>query len=129
MHRIRQNGKLTQVIFEHPDGGLISVPMSETSLELSPPSLQIAGVTPPFDPKKLLQLTVLVSNFRSTVSTQTEDEEVVHPEIDAKTASNTQNQNCRQPPQPRAIDRTDRSVSRENPRPKSDVVNANEEGN
>lgn len=129
VHRIRQLGKLTKVIFEHPDGGLISVPMSETSLELSQPSPQIGGVTPRFDPKKLLQLTVLVSALGSTASTPEEDEEVVTREIDAKPASNTQSQNRREQRKPRAIDQPDSSLSRKNPRPKTDVANANEEGN
>jgi hypothetical protein len=78
--------------------------MSETSLDLSQPSPQIGGVTPRFDPKKLLQLTVLVSTLGSTVSTGTEDEDVVTREIDAKPASNTQSQNSRQQRKPRAID-------------------------
>jgi hypothetical protein len=129
VHRIHQLGKLTKVIFEHPDGGLISVPLSETSLELPQPSPQIGGVTPRFDPKKLRQLTVLVSNLGSTASTGTEDEEVVNREIDAKAACNTQSQNRRQQRKPRAIDPPDSSLSRKNPRPKTDVAKANEEGN
>ncbi len=129
MHRIRRLGKLTKVIFEHPDGGLISVPISETSLELPQPSPQIGGVTPRFDPKKLRQLTVLVSTLGSTASTGTEDEEVITREIDAKTASKTQSQNHRQQRKPKAIDQPDSSVNRKNPRPKTDVANANEEGN
>jgi hypothetical protein len=73
VHQIRQLGTLLKVIFEHPDGGLISVPVSETSLEVSPPYPKIEGVTPRFDPKKLRQLTVLVSTLGSTASTRTED--------------------------------------------------------
>lgn len=129
MHRIHQLGKLTKVIFEHLDGGLISVSLSETSLELPQPSPQIGGVTPRFDPKKLRQLTVLVSNLGSTASIGTEGEEVVNREIDAKAACNTQSQNRRQQRKPRAINPPDSSLSRKNPRPKTDVAKTNEEGN
>jgi len=129
VHRIHHLGKLTRVIFEHPDGGLISVPLSETSLELPQPSPQIEGVTPRFNPKKLQQLTVLVSNLGSTASTGTEDKEVFNRKIHAKAVCNNQSQNRHQQRKPRAINPPDSSLSRKNHRPKTDVAKTNEEEN
>lgn len=56
VHQTRRLGKSTRVIVEHPEGGLLSLPASETSLELSKPSLVAGGVPPLFDPEKLLRL-------------------------------------------------------------------------
>ncbi len=52
----RQVGKSVRVIVEHPDGGLISLPASETSLEPTQPVAVIGGKTPLFDPQLLLGL-------------------------------------------------------------------------
>lgn len=56
VHSIRRLGKSIRVIIEHPNGGLLSLAASETSLELTSPPPVIEGQTPLFDPKKLLQL-------------------------------------------------------------------------
>jgi hypothetical protein len=128
VHQIRQLGKVLKVILEHPDGGLMSVPASETSLEPPLPALQIGGVTPRFDPKKLRQLTVLVSTLRSTVGTRTEDEKVINPKIDAKTASHIPSQNLSEQRKTGEIDRPDSSLSRKNS-PAKDLTKSREEKN
>jgi hypothetical protein len=118
VHQIRHDGKCLKVILEHPDGGLISVPASETSLEPPSRAVQIGGVTPAFDPNKLLQLTVLVSTLSSTTGTRAEDKKVINPKIDAKTASNIPNPTLGNQRKTRAIDCSDSSPNRQNPRPK-----------
>lgn len=99
MYQIRQAEKQTRVILEHPDGGLLSVPIRETNFSPPPPSPKIGGMTPLFNPEKLLRLTLLVSTHGATMSEQIslspEDEEIVERKIDAKTNANAQNRNRR----------------------------------
>ncbi|MDV2998994.1 MAG: hypothetical protein N5P05_004321 (plasmid) [Chroococcopsis gigantea SAG 12.99] len=118
VHQIRHDGKRLKVILEHPDGGLISVPVSETSLEPPSPSIQIGEVTPRFDANKLQQLTVLVSVLGSNARTRAEDEKVINPKIDAKTASNTPNSTRSEQPSTRKINNSNSSAHRQNPRRK-----------
>ena len=118
MHLIRRLGTILKVILEHPDGGLISVPSSETSLEPPSPQNQIEGITPKFEPKKLLQLTVLISSLGSTAYTSTEDEKMIHPKIDGKTVSLIPNQDLDDQRKTRKINQSNSSSSRKNPRPK-----------
>jgi hypothetical protein len=125
VHQIRHDGKRLKVILEHPDGGLISLPVSETSLEPPSPTIQIGGVTPPFDPNKLRQLTVLVSTLGSTAGTSAEDEKVIKPKIDAKTASNIPNPTRSDRRKTREINHSDSSPHRQNPRAK-DVTKSRE---
>jgi hypothetical protein len=125
VHQIRHDGKCLKVILEHPDGGLISVPASETSLEPPSRAIQIGGVTPAFDPNKLLQLTVLVSTLSSTAGTRAEDKKVINPKIDAKTASNIPNPTLSHQRKTRAINHSDSLPNRQNPRPK-DVTKSRE---
>lgn len=56
VRQIRHLGKSVRVIVEHPDGGLISLPASQTSLDRTQPVSLIGGKTPLFDPKLLLGL-------------------------------------------------------------------------
>ena len=56
VRQIRKVGKLTKVIVTHPDGGLLSLPSDETSLENSEVCLTALQTTPLFDPEKLLRL-------------------------------------------------------------------------
>ena len=60
MRSIRRLGKSVRIIVEHPDGGLLSLPANETSLELTPPRVAVKGQLPLFEPKKLWQLTKCV---------------------------------------------------------------------
>jgi hypothetical protein len=118
VHQIRHDGKRLKVILEHPDGGLISVPISETSLEPPSPSIQIGEVTPRFDVNKLRQLTVLVSGGCSTARTSAEDEKVINRKIDAKTASNIANPTRSEQLSTRETNHSDSSPHRQNPRRK-----------
>lgn len=70
MRSYRQIGNLLKVLVEHPDGGLISIPASETSLEVTQPVPQISGQTPLFDPKKLRTL----ARWLATLDTATTEE-------------------------------------------------------
>lgn len=56
MRSIRRLGKSVRIIVEHPDGGLLSLPANETSLELTPPRVAVLGQLPLFEPRKLWQL-------------------------------------------------------------------------
>ena len=90
MRSIRHLGKSVQVIIEHPLGGLVSLPGSETSLEPSLPCTQIEGKTALFDPKNLQQLaerlaTLDIADTKEISSCQ-QYQEVVVRKIDAKTA-------------------------------------------
>lgn len=131
MRQIRPVGKQTRVIFEHPDGGLLSLPMAETSLSLPQPSQKIGDVTPLFDPQKLLRLTQLVSTYGSTVTEQIssspEHEEIVDRKIDAKTTSNTKNRNRPHRPIKSTLNQSDSPVSGKNPRPTTDKANKGED--
>lgn len=88
---IRQVGKLTKVIVEHPDGGLLSLPSDETSLDISEPCPKVLGTTPLFEPKQLLRLAEWMASKNTADAKETsscpQHEEVVHSQIDAKTAS------------------------------------------
>lgn len=90
MRSIRHLGKFVRVIIEHPQGGQVSLPISETSLEPSLPWTQIEGKTPLFDPKNLQRLvewvaTKALADTKEIPSCQ-QHTEVVERKIDAKTA-------------------------------------------
>lgn len=90
MRSIRHLGKSVRVIIEHPQGGLVSLPVSETSLEQSLPCAQVESKTPLFKPKNLQQLaqwieTKALADTKAISSCQQHTEVVVR-KIDAKTA-------------------------------------------
>lgn len=90
MRSIRHLGKSVRVIIEHPQGGLVSIPISETSLEQSLPCAQVEGKTPLFDPKNLQRLAERVATLDiadpKEISSCQQHLEVVVRKIDAKTA-------------------------------------------
>ena len=90
MRSIRHLGKSVQVIIEHPQGGQVSLPGAETSLEPSLPCRQIEGKTPLFEPINLQQLALRVATLdvadTKEISSCQQDQEVVVRKIDAKTA-------------------------------------------
>lgn len=90
MRSIRHLGKSVWVIIEHPQGGLVSLPISETSLEQSLPCSQIEGKTPLFDPKNLQRLALRVATLEiantKEISSCRQHTEVVERKINAKTA-------------------------------------------
>jgi len=87
---IRHLGKSVKVIIEHPQGGLVSLPISETSLEQSLPCAQVEGKTPLFEPKNLQRLVewVATKDLADTkeISSCQQHQEVVERKINAKTA-------------------------------------------
>ncbi len=87
---IRHLGKSVRVIIEHPRGGQVSLPISETSLVQSLPCAQVEGKTPLFEPKNLQRLVewVATKDLADTkeMSSCQQHQEVVERKIDAKTA-------------------------------------------
>ena len=77
-------------MIEHPNGGLLSLAASETSLELTSPPPVIEGQTPLFDPKKLLQLSHPLEKHTaitpSTVCFCQQHQKLGRKKIDDKTA-------------------------------------------
>ena len=118
MRSMRHLGKLVRVIVEHPQGGLISLPVSETSLEPSRPYSQVEGKTPLFEPKNLQRLAQWIeakalADTKSISSCQ-EHAEVVKRKIDAKTARTQAGAASRaQRPYP-TLNQPDSKVSRQN---------------
>ena len=90
MRSIRHLGKSVRVIVEHPQGGLVSLPVSETSLEQSLPCAQVEGKTPLFEPKNLQRLAQWIETKAladtKAISSCRQHTEVVKRKIDAKTA-------------------------------------------
>ena len=89
MRSIRHLGKSVRVIVEHPQGGQVSLPVSETNLEQSLPCAQ-EGNTPLFEPENLQRLaqwieTKALADTKAISSCQ-QHTEVVKRKIDAKTA-------------------------------------------
>ena len=82
VRQIRKVGKLTKVIVEHPDGGLLSLPAGETNLSLPEVSVMGPDTTRLFDPEKLLRLSEWVAARSKSVlekfSCVQQDENVGH---------------------------------------------------
>lgn len=118
MRSIRHLGKLVRVIVEHPPGGLVSLPVAETSLEPSLPYTQVEGKTPLFEPKNLQRLaprieTKALADTKSIFSCQ-EHAEVVKRKIEAKTARTQAGAASRaERPYP-TLNQSDSKVSRQN---------------
>lgn len=90
MRSIRRLGKSVRVIVEHPQGGLVSLPISETSLKQSLPCAQVEGKTLLFEPKNLQRLVEWVATKDladpKSISSCQQHQEVVERKINAKTA-------------------------------------------
>lgn len=140
MRSIRQVGKSVKVIVEHPDGGLLSLPASETSLSLPEPCPKVLGKTPLFDPNKLRRLAewVCTQNTAKTKSQQPaagetslcqQHEEVGISKIDATTAQNTPRRSQRTLRTHSALDKADGAVSEQNARPRTSGVHTQGEPN
>ena len=90
MRSIRHLGKSVRVIVEHPQGGQVSLPVSETSLEQSLPCAQVEGKTPLFKPKNLQRLAQWVETKAladtKAISSCQQHTEVVERKINAKIA-------------------------------------------
>ena len=64
---IRRWGNSTRVIISHPEGGTLSLPVSETSWEITSSPCDLEENKPLFEPKKLLHLSQWVEKL-STLS-------------------------------------------------------------
>lgn len=79
VRQIRKLGNSLSLLVEHPDGGVLCVPETDTSLELTKPHIEINGQTPLFDPTNLLRLAELIGTHQN-VATQPMSEGIQHPE-------------------------------------------------
>ena len=136
---IRYYGKSVKVIVEHPEGGFLSLPASETSLDLQKPNLQVAGKTPLFTPDKLLRLVELAASldldakqerceFQAEISNRQQHKKVVQQEIDAKTTQQSQSYPRRKRRTHSTLNKADSALSCQNARPKSKFAAPTEEG-
>ena len=121
VRQIRHLGKSVRVIVEHPSGGLVSLPISETSLEQSLPCAQVEGKTPLFDPQNLQRLAEWVTTKAladtEEISSYQQHQEVVMRKIDATTAS-TQACATRRTRRPHpTVNQSDGEVGGQNARP------------
>jgi hypothetical protein len=89
VRQIRKVGKLTKVIVEHPDGGLLSVPFDETNLEISEPSLKVSGTTPLFEPEKLLRLSQWLQGRSQAAETEKLSSAQKHQKVEQKKVDDT----------------------------------------
>lgn len=131
VRQIRKVGKLVRVIVEHPDGGQLSVPASETSLDLTEPCRQVGGQTPKFEPKKLLRLAEWVATqntaVTSEISSYQQHQEVVTRKIDATTAQTSQSPAPRtRRPHP-ALNQSDGAIGGQNALPRTTGPHPTEE--
>lgn len=125
VHQIRYYGKSVKVIVEHPDGGQLSLPASETSLELPKPYPQMVGKTPLFTPDKLLRLVQVVATLDldakkqrsqplAEISSGQQHKKVVQQKFDEKTAQQSQSYPRRIQRTHSAIDKADSTVGGQN---------------
>lgn len=123
VRQIRKRGNSLSVMVEHPDGGILCVPVSETNLELPKPNLEINGQTPLFDPRNLLRLAELIATDPS-VTTQAKSEVLQHSEdVDVQ---NPNEEVAPTAPSPadragrthRAFHQTDSKIGRQDARPR-----------
>lgn len=127
----RQVGNLLKVIVEHPNGGLISIPASETSLEVTQSVPQISGQTPLFDAKKLQTLarwlTTLDTATTVEISSGQQHQEVVSRKFDDTATQNTQSL-ARQTRRPHsAVNQSDSAFGGQNARPTNTEQQATKE--
>jgi hypothetical protein len=78
VRQIRKLGNSVSVLVEHPDGGVLCIPETDTSLELTKPQIEINGQTPLLNPTNLLRLAELIATHPS-VATQAKSEVLQHP--------------------------------------------------
>lgn len=131
VRQIRQCGKQTRVIVEHPSGGLLSLPVEETSLGLPQVSLELAGRKPLFDPQKLWRLAQWVENLDTTATSETvcvqQHEKVEQRKIDATTAQTPQDPARSHRRTHTTLNKADGTVGGQNTQPRSSSTNPTEE--
>ena len=73
VHQLKRWGQSLRVILAHPDGGVLSLPAAETSLELRAAYPLIRGQIPLFDLRKLLHLIQWQEQVEAEKSQKTDD--------------------------------------------------------
>ena len=120
VHQLKRWGQSLRVILAHPDGGILSLPVSETSLELRTAYPIIRGQTPLFEPRKLLRLIQWPEQILAEKSQKTENQEQDQSCGNQKTDDETRQHQSNSSLAPRQTqDRTDsadRQISQQNSR-------------
>lgn len=118
MRQIRKVGKLTKVIVEHPDGGLLSLPADETNLPSSEAGVLVAGTSRLFDPEKLLRLTEWVAAHSPLESEKwfsvQQHQELEQKKTDDTTACTTKSFTKRKRRTPSTSNKADSTISGQN---------------
>ena len=131
MRQIRHCGFKTRVIIEHPSGGLLSLPVEETSLGLPQLCLELGGTKPLFDPQKLWRLAQWVENLDTAATSETacvqQHEKVEQRKIDATTAQTPQARARSQRRTHATLNKADSTVGGQNTRPRNSSTNPTEE--
>ena len=120
VRQLKRWGQSLQVILAHPDGGVLSLPASETSLELRAAYPIIRGQTPLFEPRKLLRLIQWQEQIEAEKSQKTEDQEQEQLCGNQKTDDETRQHQSNSSLAPRQTahrtDSADRQISQQNSR-------------
>ena len=120
---LRRLGKSVRVILEHPDGGILSLPASETSWEITSPPPVVKGQTPLLDPKKLLHLSQWVETLsRSQFPTGSDCQQyqkVSNQNSNGETATTQESPSLSFRRANETVNPPDRAVSEQNARPTS----------
>ncbi len=119
VHQLRRWGQSVRVILAHPEGGLLSLPATETSLELRAAYPLIRGQTSLFDPRKLLRLIQWQEQLAAEKSQKTDDHKQDFSCGNQKTEDETRQHQSNSPlaprPTPETPDSSDRQISQQNP--------------
>ncbi len=119
VHQLRRWGQSVRVIFIHPDGGLLSLPASETSLELRAAYPIIRGQTPLFEPRKLLHLIQWQEQLSAEKSQKTDDhkqdQSCGNQKTDDETRQHQSNSPLARNQKQDTPDSADRQISQQNP--------------
>ncbi len=118
VHQLRRWGQSVRVILAHPDGGLLSLPAAETSLELRAAYPLIRGQTPLFEPRKLLRLIQWQEQALAEKSQKTDDHKQDQSCGNQKTDDETRQHQSKSPltrrPTQEAPDSADCQISQQN---------------
>ncbi len=118
VHQLRRWGQSVRVIFVHPEGGLLSLPAAETSLELRAAYPIIRGQTPLFDLRKLLRLIQWQEQQEAEKSQKTDDHKQDQSCGNQKTDDETREHQSNSPLARRQTqdrpDSSDRQISQQN---------------
>lgn len=119
----RRWGNFTRVIISHPEGGTLSLPASETSRKITSSPSGTEPNLPLFDPKKLFHLSQRVEKLSTLkpkkASNCQQPEKVDKSKIDDETVQTPGNPPPRIKRAPETVDKSNRTIGCQNPRPTS----------